>query len=368
MLRRTSSREGLPIHRMLLRCGSPRAALQADATVWEEQCGFVPEPERLGVEARRRAEAAVRSLEELRAVVLDPRGSDYPAALRFLPHPPSVLFARGRLDLLARPGIAVVGTRGASAYGRDATATLTAGLVGVGYTIISGLARGIDSVAHRSALDLGGDTVAVLGTGLDVAYPPENRGMIDELAERGCILSEFPPGTQPRKHHFPQRNRLIAGLARAVVVVEAGERSGALITAEYALEEGKEVFAVPGPIHHEGSRGTHRLIRDGAALVTCAADIVETMRARTGEPLPLASVPTAGAGESAGPRPAGNASSLARAVWSELERGASDADGLAAAVGSDPAGLYSALLELELSGLIERLPGPRYRRAVREGR
>lgn len=368
MLRGMSSREGLPIDRMLRRCGSPRSALRAGPAVWEEECGFIPESERLGMEARRRAEAAARKLEELRAVVLDLRGSDYPEALRFLPRPPPVLFARGRLELLARPGIAVVGTRAASTYGRDATAALTAGLVGVGYTIISGLARGIDSIAHRSALDLGGDTVAVLGTGLDVAYPPENREMIEELAEGGCILSEFPPGTPPRKHHFPQRNRLIAGLARAVLVVEAGERSGALITAEYALEEGKEVFAVPGPIHNEGSQGTHRLIRDGAALATCAADIVETMRARTGEPLPLMFVPGGeGAGETSGPRPAANASCLAMAIWSELERGASDTDALAAAVGSDPAGLYGALLELELSGLIERMPGPRYRRTVPKG-
>jgi len=360
-LRAATTRAGVPLHRLLQRCGGAEAALRAAAAVWREECGLEPDLERLGVDALRRAEAAAAVLDRLGAVVLDPRQPDYPNALRLLPQPPPVIFARGRLELLTRPAIAVVGTRAASAYGGDAAASLTSGLVHAGYAIVSGLARGIDSVAHRTALELGGDTVAALGTGLDVAYPPENRGLIDQLSEQGCVITEFPPGTPPRKFHFPQRNRIIAGLARAVLVVEAGTRSGALITAEYALEGGKEVFAVPGPIHNEGCSGTHRLIREGAALATCAADIIDTLRDRTGEPLPplLVARPADGA-TLAGP-PA-NASGLARAVWVALAAGPADAETLAAAVGSDPMGLYTALLELELSGLIARGPGARYRR------
>lgn len=351
------------LDRILRRCGSPEAALLADSRVWEEECECVPEPGRLGAAARAAAEAAARRLEELGGCVLDIRAPGYPASLLNLPQPPPVLFALGCLESLSRPGIAVVGTRAASAYGCDAATSLTLGLVRAGYTIISGLARGIDSVAHRTALDLDGDSVAVLGTGLDVPYPPENRRLVEDLAARGCVITEFPPGSPPRKYHFPQRNRIIAGLARAVLVVEAGGKSGALITAEYALEGGKEVFAVPGPIHSEGSEGTHRLIRDGAALATCAADVLETLQARTGEPLPpLLCDRFESRDRVAGGRPAANASRLARSIWSELDKGSADPESLAAAVGCEASDLYSALLELELSGLIEKTPGPRYRR------
>ncbi len=148
----------------------------------------------------------------------------------------------------------MIGTRAHSTYGRDATVSFVVGLVRAGYTIVSGLARGIDGIAHRTTLEVGGDTVAVLGTGIDVPYPPEHEELFQTIAERGCLVSEFPPGTPPHKWHFPQRNRIIAGLARAVLVVEAPEKSGALITAHYALDEGKEVFAVPGPIHNPISR------------------------------------------------------------------------------------------------------------------
>jgi len=186
-------------------------------------------------------------------------GPHYPSALRNLPQPPPILHVQGRLELLKRPGIAVVGTRRHTTYGRDATVSIVLGLVRAGYVIVSGLARGIDSIAHRTALDVGGDSVAVLGTGLDVRYPPEHEDLAELMAERGCLVTEFPPGTPPLKYHFPQRNRLIAGLARAVLVVEAPEKSGALIAAHYALDEGKEIFAVPGPIHKESSyKRAHR--------------------------------------------------------------------------------------------------------------
>lgn len=286
----------------------------------------------------------------------------YPDALHALLQPPAVLHVRGRLELLTHPGIAVVGTRAYSTYGRDATVSIVVGLVRAGYVIVSGLARGIDGIAHRTALDVGGDTVAVLGTGIDVPYPPEHRELFQAIAERGCLVSEFPPGTPPRKWHFPQRNRIIAGLSRGVLVVEAPERSGALITAHYALDEGKEVFAVPGPIHNPTSQGPNRLIQDGAALVTSAADILRVLESRTGEPLPdpLVAGVEALELEEAHPQPA--ASELAHRIWTALESGAMDLETLATDLGAEAAALSVALLELELSGLVEKHPGPRYSR------
>lgn len=293
---------------------------------------------------------------------------EYPAALRGLPQPPPVLHLRGRWELLHRPGIAVIGTRAHSIYGRDATVSFVVGLVRAGYVIISGLARGIDGIAHRTALEVGGDTVAVLGTGIDVPYPPEHDELFQTIAERGCLVSEFPRGTPPLRWHFPQRNRIIAGLARAILVVEAPEKSGAMITADYALEEGKEVFAVPGPIHNQTSQGTNRLIREGAALVTCAADVLRVLESRTGEPLPeplaagldiddlearLAREPDAGASE------------LTRRVWGALDGAMCGVDDLVDALGAAPEAISAALLELELAGLIERLAGPRYARVRR---
>lgn len=292
---------------------------------------------------------------------------DYPGALSALPQPPPVLYVRGHLELLHRPGIAVIGTRAHSTYGRDATVAFVVGLARAGYTIISGLARGIDGIAHSTALEIGGDTIGVLGTGIDVPYPPEHEQLIRAVAEHGCLISEFPNGTPPRKWHFPQRNRIIAGLSRGVLVVEAPEHSGAMNTAQHALEEGKEVFAVPGPIHNPTSQGTNRLIKEGAALVTCAADILRILESRTGEPLPeplaagldiddletrLAREPDAGASE------------LARRVWNALDDAVRGVDDLTDELGAAPEALSAALLELELAGLIERRPGPRYARVL----
>ena len=293
-------------------------------------------------------------------------GPGYPIALRSLPQPPAVLYVRGRAELLSRPGIAVIGTRAYSTYGRDATVSFVVGLVRVGYTIVSGLARGIDGIAHRTALEIGGDTIGVLGTGLDVPYPPEHEDLIRSVAERGCLVSEFPNGTPPRKYHFPQRNRIIAGLSRGVLVVEAPEHSGAMNTAQHALEEGKEVFAVPGPIHNPTSSGTNRLIQDGARLVVSPAEIVQILQARTGEPVPAGAGPgleVDGQASDQAPDPA--ASELSRRIWAAVAAGARDMESLTLELGAAPGSVASALLELELAGLVRRLPGPRYARARR---
>lgn len=369
-LRSVSSRQNLPLDQMLQRCGSPAAACAAPAEVWLEVCGLAPKSSRLGAEADRSAEEAAEVLERLGGVVLDVRQSDYPSALRVLPQPPPVLFVRGRRELLDRPSLAVVGTRQYSVYGRDATVSFVVGLVRAGYAIVSGLARGIDSVAHQTALEVGGETIAVLGSGLDVAYPAEHRDLAETIAEHGCLLSEFPPGTPPRKHHFPQRNRIISGLARALLVVEAAERSGALITAHYALEEGKEVFAVPGPIHNPTSRGTNRLIQDGAALVMSVADLLHVMGARTGEPLPgplARGLDVDALAEELDDELEPRATELARRLWLLLAREPKDIEELAAELGASPNALAVALLELELAGLVEKLPGPHYVRAPQRG-
>ena len=198
----------------------------------------------------------------------------FPARLRTIFDPPAVLYYRGRLpqdELL----IAVVGARKASAYGKNAATSLAADLAAAGVGVVSGAARGIDSAAHQGALERGGYTVAVLGCGVDVAYPPENARLLSAIAEQGAIIAEYWPGTEPMAQFFPVRNRIISGLARGVVVVEAAARSGSLITADWALEQGREVYAVPGSIFNATSSGTNGLIKQGAKLIEKAADVLE---------------------------------------------------------------------------------------------
>jgi DNA processing protein len=199
--------------------------------------------------------------------------NDYPSLLFNTYSPPPVLYYRGFLPDTEHM-LAVVGSRHASPYGKNAANMLSAELAAAGFWIVSGAARGIDTAAHQGALSTG-NTVAVLGSGVDVSYPPENAKLLACIAEAGAIISEHPPGTMPCPGFFPARNRIVNGLSKGVVVVEAGEKSGALITADFALEEGRDVFAVPGSIFSNVSKGTHRLIKQGAKLVECANDILE---------------------------------------------------------------------------------------------
>ena len=201
---------------------------------------------------------------------------EYPALLRQIHHPPRILFIKGSLAQLPERLVAVVGSRKASPYGKNVAERLGEDLAAAGVAVVSGAARGIDSAAHRGCLQQKGVTIAVLGCGIDVAYPPENRELLKEIAATGgCVMSEYAPGTQPRPKFFPARNRIIAGLAQATIVVEANEKSGALITADMALEEGREVLAVPGSIFSPGSKGPHHLLRQGAALVENGVDVLQ---------------------------------------------------------------------------------------------
>lgn len=205
---------------------------------------------------------------------------DYPTRLRDILDRPPVLYVRGALQPTDEWAVAIVGTRNASAYGREVTRELGGALAQAGVTVVSGLARGIDRAAHVSALDAGGRTLAVLGSGLDRVYPAEHQALAERIRESGALLSDYPLGTAPEARNFPPRNRLISGLSLAVVIVEAGERSGALITAEFAADQGREVFAVPGSILSKRSRGTNRLIRDGVRPVLSAEDVLEELNLR----------------------------------------------------------------------------------------
>ncbi|HWP98570.1 MAG TPA: DNA-processing protein DprA [Syntrophomonadaceae bacterium] len=200
---------------------------------------------------------------------------EYPEALKHIAQKPYLLYYRGRLDCLQVLCVAVVGSRRPTAYGRRTAHCLGQDMASRQVTVVSGLARGIDTEAHKGAIEGKGFTAAVLGSGIDVMYPRENRRLFDEVCEEGLVVSEFPPGTPPDARNFPRRNRIISGLSRGVVVVEARSRSGALITADFALEQGRDVFAVPGPIGSENSVGTNRLIQQGAKLITGSEDVLE---------------------------------------------------------------------------------------------
>jgi DNA processing protein len=217
----------------------------------------------------------LKHADKLKASIVTPADDNYPEPLRAIHDPPLALYVLGKLERSDKQSIAVVGTRHATFYGRESAERLAYQLALTGFVIISGLARGIDSAAHRGALKAKGRTIAVLGSALDCIYPKENIALAKDISEHGAVLSEFPLGKMPDKTTFPMRNRIISGLAMGVLVVEAGEISGAHITASQALDQGRSVFAVPGRIDSFASRGTHRLIRDGAKLVENVDDILE---------------------------------------------------------------------------------------------
>lgn len=271
----------------------------------------------------------------------------YPDRLRRIYDPPPLIYVRGDLRS-AEPAVAVVGSRRATATGRVVTERLAAGLAASGVTVVSGLARGIDAVAHRAALDAGGRTIAVLGCGLDVIYPPEHSGLMEAITQQGCIITEFPLGTPPLRHHFPQRNRIIAGLTLGVVVVEGDERSGALSTAGYALDEGREVMAVPGSVLNPLSRAPNGLLRQGATLVESAEDVL----AAVGLPLPSRQTVQASAITPPEGPPA--------VVWQAVRTEPTHIDQVAQEAGLPVAEVAALLMELEIRGLVRQVPGKHF--------
>ena len=339
---------------LLAACGLPDAIFVAGRA---SLARHVPEPLAAALSAPPAAAvaAAVRAAE--RWLQVDPAHSlltladdDYPPLLLATADPPPVLFAVGRRELLQRQALAIVGSRSATQQGAANAEAFAQHLARAGLTVVSGLALGIDAAAHRGALkalDDGADasTIAVLGTGVDVVYPASNRPLHEAVRRRGLLLSEFALGTPAMAHNFPRRNRILAGLARGVLVVEAALRSGSLITARLAAEAGREVFALPGSIHSPTARGCHRLIKDGAKLVESAQDVLDELRIE------------ARVSERRSPRPAAHEDLLAALGFDPI-----DLDTLASRTGRDAGSLAAELLELELAQDVERLPGNRYQR------
>lgn len=270
----------------------------------------------------------------------------YPVALTTIVDPPPILWTQGSSTAFDRPAVAIVGARAASAYGLSVAERLAADLAMRGLAIVSGLARGVDSAAHRGALSAGGVTLGIMGSGVDVMYPPEHVPLARDMQQQGAVVSELVPGTPPLQQFFPMRNRIISGLSRAVVVIEAGEKSGSLITARCALEQGRDVLAVPGNVLSGRNRGAHALLKDGAKIVESADDILEELR-----------MPTVGSDS----RRSESASAGQDPILACLTPGEpSDLDAIAERSGLTTARLLPRLFELELQGAVARVGGGRF--------
>lgn len=304
---------------------------------------------------RQRLDQARQQCVALGIRVIHWRDPEYPEVLRHIHGPPPVLYCRGDINALNRPCLAMVGSRHASRDGLNHARRFAQALAEGGFSVVSGLALGIDGAAHKGALEGGGATVGILANGVDRPYPRRHEPLAHDMLQAGGLLvSELPPGTPARSHLFPQRNRLISGLCRGVLVVEAGLRSGSLITARLAMEQGREVFAIPGSIHQPSVRGCHRLIREGAVLVETVEDIVSELG--VWESLP------AGTGPQADTTPA-HLDESSRRVLEAVTYEPVDSDSLCRATGMAAADLLQAVLLLEMEGLVETTPGGYRRRS-----
>jgi len=322
--------------RVELACNASSNLLQGLLSLNPEQAEQVKNP--LTLPAR-------RIVEETRANAITLADETYPPLLREIIDPPLALHVRGNASLLANLSVAIVGSRRATPYGINVARKLAHDLGSAGVTIVSGLARGVDTAAHEAALEAGAATIGVLGTGIDVVYPRGANWIFKRVEEGGAIVTELPPGTPPKREHFPVRNRIISGLTKGTVIVEATSRSGSLITARMAAEQGRDVFAVPGSIFSDKSEGTHRLIQYGAKLVHDADDVLEEL----GPELKALKVRE--------PEPDGTLAEVLAAL--SREEGA-HVDLVAARLKRSAAAVAESLLQLELDGWIRALPGARY--------
>lgn len=281
------------------------------------------------------------------ALVLTPADSRFPGALREIPDAPALLFVAGRWELLEAPAVAIVGSRSHTRYGAEVCRHFARGLARAGLVVVSGLARGLDATAHQATLDVGGGTIGVLGNGLGVVYPTSNRRLYDRVRAEGCLLTESPPGELPHAGSFPRRNRLISGLCRVTLVVEARERSGALITAGCALKQGRDVLAVPGPITSPVSVGCNRLIQQGAKPALGLRDVLEEYGLALPD-VPSAALPTGLTAEE-------------QRVLDVLALGSEHVDEVAARLGQPAAETLALLTSLEIRGLVGQEPGKMFR-------
>jgi len=339
------------IFRLIDLFGDPETAL-AQTGRWHTINGLrrdlvcrIPEP------ADPRLIKACRQIQDRDARILTFWDQDYPPLLKTISDPPSILYVRGILNPSGRR-LAIVGSRKPTPVGLQWTRQIAAELATHGITIVSGLARGIDAAAHQGSLDAAGETIAVLGCGIDQIYPPEHGKLMDEITCQGAVLSEYPPGTEPLPGHFPGRNRIISGLCQGVLVVEANSGSGSLITTEFALEQGREVMAVPGGIDRPTSTGTNLLIKQGAHPVTEVSDILAVLWS---DCVGVNAVPVPGAPEALDPLP-----EPASKILQLLDGEPKNVDELAMKSGLTPMELSAILLHLELLGRAETVPGARY--------
>jgi DNA processing protein len=328
---------------------TPQAIFRSDPDTLVAAGGIAPETARAIVSYRRRQETAalIHAARESGVKAISYLDPEFPVNLQNVPHMPPVLFIRGEITAADRQAVAVVGTRQPSHYGTRIAEELGTTLARTGVTVVSGLARGIDTWVHRAALKAAGRTIAVLGSGLDVIYPPENRQLAEAIVHQGALVSEFPPGTEPLAMNFPKRNRIISALSRVVVAVEAGHKSGVLNTCAWAQEQERAVFAVPGRIGDDRSAGTNRLIKQGARILTAVDDILEWL----GMSAPEKRQRTVEVSESEKP--------VLAAVGSEPVH----IDEICEATGLPMQELLSLLFQLEVRGVVRQLPGKFFVRA-----
>jgi len=330
--------------------GSPRAILEAGRS--ELEAARVVGPEMAGkiLEQRDKIDPAgeIEAASGLGAAIVTQCDSDYPRRLKEIHDPPLALYVKGRLSS-TEPCMAVVGTRHATHYGRDCAERLSYQLVQAGFAVTSGLALGIDTAAHKGALKAGGRTIAVIGSGLDIIYPAENKVLAGDISASGAVVSEFPLGRQPDRTTFAIRNRIVSGMSLGVIVVEAGTTSGALITARQALEQGRTVFAVPGRIDSPASRGPHQLLRGGARLVEDVEDVLEEFEFLIPQRNSTQQAPREGPMPRLSPEESG--------LVSQLSDGAMDVDSLIRQSGLEPGKVSSLLIGLEMKKVARMLPG-----------
>jgi len=363
--------EGLGVrgaHRLVEHFGSPQGAYMASLTELES-CG-IPARVAQSIFAQAGLKEAAQDLEasaKTGCEVVAYSSDDYPPRLKQIPDPPLVLYVRGDVKVLSRYALAIVGTRRPTAYGSQVAQRLARDLAQRQLVIVSGLARGIDSAAHRGALEAAGKTVAVLGSGIDVIYPRENKLLAEQVTECGALISEFPPGTSPAPENFPIRNRTISGLTLGVVVVEAAEYSGSLITARLALEQNREVFAVPGNITSAQSFGPNHLIKQGAKLVDEWMDVIEEFPAE----IRMQLLPPAEASDEAAAKPQTGllfeqSLSPDQKVVFELLRADQPlfVDAILTSAQIPQPRVMTALLQLEMAGVIRQLPGKNFIRKL----
>ncbi len=347
------------IQQLIARFGSPdvifsacRSGIGKSSGVRKQVLASLSDPAPL----REKAKAHLKRIQAGGAEAICPDNGEYPQALKEIADPPPVLYVQGRTELLSSLCLAMVGSRAATAYGKRSSFTLARALGAAGVTVVSGLALGVDSEAHSGALSVQGPTIGVLGCGLDVVYPRQNSKLYEQIRNHGLLVTEYPLGTKPDGFRFPARNRIIAGLSRGVVVVEAARKSGSLITAEMALDEGRDIFAVPGQIDSFKSGGTHWLLQQGAKLVQSADDILVELDCSwqakgTDENVDADSVEIVMDPE-------------ARDLLQSIDVYPSPRNELIANSGLGPAKVTELLLLLELEGLVEMLPGDEIRRIV----